>query len=283
MHTYLATFYQRHRVTIALLLTIGLVFIYLGELAQAREAESPNQMPQFAADIYGNAIHNWYWLPNTQMTWDIDGPDVNPGFDFQAQGTTDDNGYILIWLQGWDIQPGDTIQASDGTSTTTFVVEPLAITTVDIEADIISGTSNPGRPVTVYGWGSSPVAATDDGAGNWQAILTGTYDIMYCSGGVAEILDTTSGNFTYYTWNVHCLQVKADPNANEIWGSNWQPNTLITFEVDDYTNGSGVDHTYTSTSDDSGEVPKAFTDGYDLKPGDTVTASYGGESNHPGR
>jgi hypothetical protein len=106
--------------------------------------------------------------------------------------------------QGCDIEFGNLVTFSDGTTIRTHTVRSLSITAVDVDEDTITGTADP--DTLVYVWSHDlwfePLQAIADPAGVWQVDFgQAAYDIQEGSQGRSEIRDDM-GNATAVDWYV---------------------------------------------------------------------------------
>jgi hypothetical protein len=112
--------------------------------------------------------------------------------------TADDSGYAFIdgWEHGEDLVVGNYVEASDGTSTRTLVLEPLTIDIFDPGTDFLAGTTTPEELVHVV-IGNNDVGYPPEGemtvyadeSGAWTADYAGQFDIPWEMWASAEVPD----------------------------------------------------------------------------------------------
>ena len=124
--------------------------------------------------------------------------------------TTDKEGNA--WIEAWEwgtpediqLQPGDTIEAIDHFAgfTKTLTLEPINLSEINTELNLVMGTAPAGRVVAVDAGSDSASASlevTADADGSWQADFTGAFDLepgMFFSARLPdEDYDSTQAEF----------------------------------------------------------------------------------------
>jgi hypothetical protein len=128
--------------------------------------------PHFNVDAQNNGVWGHEWQPSTTLTVTINGGNY--------QTTSDEWGNFDLPGHGVDIQAGDTVTVTDGTTTKEHIVSTLTMV-VDAQNDIVTGSTNspPGTRIHVHldgpdGWRiRDPIVAED---GTWTADFTTTID-----------------------------------------------------------------------------------------------------------
>ena len=146
--------------------------------------------------------------------------------------------YFNFW-ELYDLKPGDVVSLSDGLIDRTYTVEDLAVTSVDMEVDTISGTAEVGAVVHVWphAFPEYELQPTTGEDGTWQADFAAVgLDLLEGMCGRAEIRDEM-GNSTAVDW---CTPppppipfIWADPNADYINGWNWPEGNTVTANLYD--------------------------------------------------
>jgi hypothetical protein len=224
-------------------------------------------MPTVTAGVDWDAVSLNNWTSGTTVTLDIGGVTTSV--------TTDEWGNAQLGREshGQDIVPGMTITATDGTTTKTLVVANLQITSVDMDADSISGTAPSGAVVHVginqqNGPQLGQADTTADVDGNWSVDFAGSVDITFGMGIHANVNDpdgdsTAAGKFLQRPWIAVWL-----PEDAVTLMSGWTPGSTVTLDI------GGVIRTV--TVDENGfAVVGRETHGQDLVPGMTITATDG--------
>jgi hypothetical protein len=106
--------------------------------------------------------------------------------------------------QGCDIEFGDVVTFSDGTTIRTHIVRSLSITAVDVEDDLVTGTADPSALVQVWvqEYDESAVQAAADQDGAWLVDFTWVgFDLVEGMWGRSEVRDDV-GNATAVDWYV---------------------------------------------------------------------------------
>lgn len=168
--------------------------------------------PTFSARFPEKQVHGYGWtLGGPDVTISIDDPDNGVGVDYTktlsvivapwdpsqtfVQFTLDD-------LPGFELQPGQFVTMTDGTTTKTHTVSSLSITDIDEATDIITGTVEGSSTVDVdVNCGASGCAASQSvtaSAGSWTADFSAVSggDIGPGSRGEARTQDIDGDNTT---------------------------------------------------------------------------------------
>ncbi len=109
------------------------------------------------------------WLPAGQLTIKIGNPAVPA---YQTSVVADPSGNLNAPDIGYDIQVGDLVTVSDAEKTKSHTVTALAVTVLNVDADVVGGTAQPNAPVFVNlnaPDGGRFRNVTADGSGNWSA------------------------------------------------------------------------------------------------------------------
>lgn len=218
--------------------------------------------PYFYVYLSNNEVAGYEWSPNSTITVTIGG---------QYWTTQSDSyGEFKLYISNfslYQIIPGDEVQVSDGTSTRTHIVKDLSVTDIDVDANTLTGTADPGELEVMtctsgYCYDKYPVA---NGEGIWAADFTGTTDITLNSYGWIYQYDA-QGNYTEIYWFVPNPYFYVYPLTNIIYGNEWAPNATITI--------STTGQSWTDRSDSGGWFSLA-TDSFDILPEQTITVSDG--------
>ncbi len=129
--------------------------------------------PYFNVYHLDNQIFGNKWTPNTTVTLNI-GTNT-----WTAQ--SDSGGRFGLYLDPFDILPGQTLVMTDGTYTKTHTVKPVSVTGYDLIADDIFGTAsaNEELDVIVYSYFNSAIdTLVADGSGSWTADFSGLFDLQ---------------------------------------------------------------------------------------------------------
>jgi hypothetical protein len=207
------------------------------------------------------------WTPNANISLTIED---GGGVVYTDSQTADANGNFNfnLWNR-FDLQRGQVVTVSDGTTTKTHTVVNLFVDGVDAVADTVSGRADAGASVDVWVHGNGQMTVTADGSGNWTADFSGMTDLTYLSDGGSQQTDS-DGDSTGVWWSSPRFRV--DPDQNWVRSSNrWTPNATISVTVED---GSGQQHHYELTADAHGDFSLDIWD-VDLQPGHQVTVSDG--------
>ncbi len=241
-----------------------------------------------------NSVIGSYWPLGTLLMLEIDDSTTPQSPDYTDSrvvvGSDDwENGFALDGI--FDIQPGHLVTVSGGGITKELAVAPLTVTAVDIDADTVSGTGDPGYEIHV-GMLCDNNSCTRrniyvDANGNWLADFSvpgigegeTVFDIRPGSGtGVYEIDEDADA--TSVSWHVPNPTIEVRANYDQVNGSEWILGSTIMIEIDDPSTETNPDYADTATVGPADWDPSQTyfginTDGYDLKLGDIVTVTDG--------
>ncbi|MDH3294533.1 MAG: hypothetical protein OER95_09465, partial [Acidimicrobiia bacterium] len=212
------------------------------------------------------------WLPDTGLTITVDqgaGPVAVPGGPYSTDGEGNfDVGFDSVVL---DLAAGDVVEVSDGESTKSHTITSLAVTSVDADNDVISGTGTAGGFIDVWIHDTNVgYTLLVDEFGNWSVDTTADHDLVPGDNGNSSECDDDR-DCTYAGWRVAFPTFEVDPTTDNIWGAEFLPNTELTITVGGVTVPGGP----YSTGEEGG-----FGDGWDrlpvdVAPGTVVTVSDG--------
>ncbi|HET9913346.1 MAG TPA: hypothetical protein VFQ13_15735, partial [Anaerolineales bacterium] len=208
------------------------------------------------------------WTPGTTVTLTIeDGGSVV----YTDSQTADANGYFNFNLWDvFDIQRGQVVTVSDGTTTKTHTVMNLFVDGANVTTDNVFGRADPGTAVEVWVHGDGNLNITADGSGNWTANFSSMTDLTYASDGGSRQYDS-DGDATGVWWSSPRFQVSPDDNWVQSW-NRWTPGTTISLTIED---GGTVVYSDSQTTDSHGNFHFSLWDVFDLQRGQVVTVSDG--------
>lgn len=184
----------------------GLLAATLGVPAAGSAAEDLPSA-RFHVALNFNGIAGEGWLADADLTVAVDNPTTPQTQDYVFTVRTDATGAF----HGEGLLPAGyadrwVITVTDGVSNKSLEVAYLTIAGVDLAADIISGTADPGAEVGVSAgddvtmYPEPPLFVAADG-GMWVADLGGIYDIQPGDIARALIVDP-EGDMTFTDWQV---------------------------------------------------------------------------------
>ncbi|MEA2000575.1 MAG: hypothetical protein U9N84_01610, partial [Actinomycetota bacterium] len=226
--------------------------------------------PRFQVNPDDDTVGSWgYWTPGTLITMTVNGT------DYSDTTTTDERGEFWFEVRGlFDVERGHTVTVADDTTTKTHLVKDLFITDVDVAADIVRGTAAPGSDVEVQVEGEEGawlIVTADGSSGDWVADFSSSFDLRLNSNVSANQYDD-EGDVTWVPWRVPVFQI--DPDAEGLWGSGWEPETLLEISIDD---GNPTPYETTVTTDAWGDFNLNIWD-FDVLTDHVVTISDGSET-----
>jgi hypothetical protein len=252
--------------------------------------------PSIFARANFDKLDGWGWPIGETVIIDIDDPSTETNPDYSQsiliEILEEDPRSFQFFIEDYDLKPGDIITAFVetavyGSITKTLVVSSLTITNVDLESDIVYGIAETGE--SFYVWASDGMGydiyryVTTDGFGEWEADFGNpgpnegeelTFDLRSEIWIDSNIWDD-DGDRTLYGVNIPNPVVYTRANDDQIEGWDWPVGEMVTIDVDDPFTEANPDYTRTVLIEIVEDDPHSFlffTDGYDLKPGDIITA-----------
>jgi ABC-type branched-subunit amino acid transport system substrate-binding protein len=256
--------------------------------------------PNFSVRASNDQVEGWEWTQGDTVTLEIDDPDTLGDPNYATTETVglapwDPNQtYVSFNLWGvYDIQPGDVVSMSHDSTTKTTTVSDLAFTDLNVDADTVSGIAGPGLRVNVWACDASSCTnrhVNANSGGTWVADFAhpgvegdeqNTFNIVRGSWVDSSQVDE-DGDSTMFGQNVPNPYVEASPAGNWVHAREWPIGTEITMTI----SGSGGDYSATATmgqapwnpGDPNDIVADFDLHGYDIQPGDIITATGDGTS-----
>ena len=161
--------------------------------------------PRLRAHPLWEAVDGWYWPLGADLHLTIEDPNTIKSPDLEMWKSVDvvtgPPDYDSVWFEFkgvYDLKPGDIVTLTDGTTTQNLEVSVLTIISVDNEADIVTGKSEPAAIVRLPQPGE--IFATADTEGNWSADFGAAgFDLERGSMIIAEVFDEDF-DLTSATW-----------------------------------------------------------------------------------
>ncbi|MBI5352063.1 MAG: BMP family ABC transporter substrate-binding protein [Chloroflexi bacterium] len=258
--------------------------------------------PNFSARFPEGEVHGYQWPLGANVTVSIDDPDNGVGEDYSATveaiAAPWDSSQTFAQFSLSDfamgLQPGQLITMTDGSIIKSHTVSGLAVTGVDIDTDVITGTVEADATLDIdANCGDAGCAAnlnvTANGSGDWSADFSGVDggDLQLGSRGEVQAPDS-DGDATTVQWNVPNPYIEASAQDNWVHAREWPRDTLMTLEIDDLSDGLGeepVDFETTALmgqaswnpGDPNDIVAEFDLGGFTLEAGDVIIVS--GEMN----
>ncbi len=238
-------------------------------------------------------VHCSDWPMGATLTLTIDDPSNGVNVDYSdtkvvGEIIPPDESFAMFDLNGhFEVEPGDIVTVTDGTTTKQHTVHLLDITLLDQLTDQISGIANVGDDVNVYIWNTQQNRMIQANAsGNWTADFSqpsgNSYDLHFGDSGSALIEDADRDG-TEYFWRILNPYIEASPANNWAHARDWPNGTPVTLTIDDPSNGVGIDKTANGTmgpapwnpSDPNDIVADFDLEGFDLQPGHLLVVTDG--------
>jgi hypothetical protein len=253
---------------------------------------SPLFMLNINNDSSWHEVTAWNWPLGSLVTLTVDNPDTfqNPDYtETQTMGPRSGEyptGASYLQNNEFEGHPGFTITLTDGIQTKSMIVPLLQGTEYDLEADTVSGVTNPFAHVVVAcDVGAEPTVFADSN-GNWMANFRDPenpdvvlYDVRPGTWCEPQMYDQDRDHIVLRDWNVP-LPIIETLGTNKIVGGGWPLGSAVTITIDDPSNGTGVDFTVTQMPFEVPWYPEGSLDvpipvEYFLEPGFIVEATNG--------
>ncbi|NIM95390.1 MAG: hypothetical protein GTO18_16970 [Anaerolineales bacterium] len=211
------------------------------------------------------------WMPGATISLTIED---GSGVLYSDSQTANAQGNFHFGLDGvFDLQRGQLVTVSDGTTTKTHTVTNLYVDGINVAADTVFGRADADTNVDVWVHDDGNLTVTADGSGNWTADFSGTTDLTYLSDGGSMQTDD-DGDATGVWWSGPRFQVAP---VDDWVGSMtpWTPGISISLTIE---NGSSVVYTDSQTADANGNFNFELWDVFDIQRGHVVTVSDGTNS-----
>ncbi|MEO8356475.1 MAG: ABC transporter substrate-binding protein, partial [Chloroflexota bacterium] len=185
--------------------------------------------PNFVVQLGTNHIDGWNWIPNGEVTININGSEA-------ATIQTNEMGAFGTDFDGLDpFIPGMDFVVTDGLNTKAMTTAVLEITNVDVESDTVTGLADSGQILSVWvheNWPGVQVSA--DISGIWTADFSGVWDIVPSTSGAAQVNDDDrDGSRMDWSAPNPTFGVRVNDNTIEGWG--WTLGSTVTIGIDDPT------------------------------------------------
>ena len=224
--------------------------------------------PRFNVDPSGEEVWGNDWVPDSSLTVEVHG--------ISTDVTTDMWGLFETHISE-DIVAGDTVTVTQSAETKSHMVTALSFTMVDADTDMVSGSATPFSELDIWVGGEDATRhETVDLNGTWLADFStpgdapgeeGTADLEHGSNVDASQCDADR-DCTYIWWRIPAPHFNVDASRDGVWGHQWDPNSLVTVEVQSVS-------TNVST-DEEGNFNINISE--DIVIGDTVTVTQGSVS-----
>jgi len=198
------------------------------------------------------------WTTGATITLTIEDGDVEVYSDSQIADVYGNFNFNL-WDR-FDLQRGQVVTVSDGTTTKTHTVMNLFVDGVNLTTDTVFGRADAGTSVDVWVHGDGNATATADGSGNWTADFSGQTNLTYLSDGGSQQFDE-DGDSTGVWWASPRIQVAPDDNWVQSWRQ-WTPGANISLTIED---GGAVVYTESQVADSDGNFHFNLWNKFDLQ------------------
>jgi hypothetical protein len=234
-----------------LLVVAGLV-LALGLQAAVAPSAADDPSPNFGVQLTQNQVSMWGWPLGHPVTISIDDPSNGPGTDYMTTvepAPCEWNEETCFWKMLGDefrVRAGHIVTLTNDSITQVLTVSAVQVTDIDLDADTVSGTAEPGASLHIRTQSNIVRHIAADEAGNWAADFSVpgdredeqlTLDLIPWHEGTA----TVSGGYgsTSVTWPVE-LGIEV---GGQIEAHNWYYGDEVTLTIDDPDTPAEPDYT----------------------------------------
>ncbi len=220
--------------------------------------------PAFSVNPENNNVWGDEWLGNTDVTLTIGA--------FTRTVPSNENGYVEFGDVGFDLVVGDHLVITDGENEKDHYIMPFAITEVDEDTDVVTGTA-PGN-TWVDAWGCDNSHCEGNGVvseadGSWEVDLSDRWDIVKGNWGGARAVDN-DGDGTQLDWYLPNPNIGVYPFENMVRGWDLTPGATANLTIGTYHDSATVDDNwYVEFYTANDPTP------FDILPGQTVVVADG--------
>ena len=224
--------------------TCGRSQILVGDNATAVDWCVPN--PWLIALPENEAVVGWEWPEGATVHLTIDNPTTEASPDLERNGTMavttwgDPRTFVRFdFADAYDLKVGDVVMLTDGETARTHIVQNLAVTAVDADADTVAGTAYIGAVVQVWPHGFDQIATvevTTGDNGTWLAEFPDDFDLVEGMGGRSQILDK-AGNATAVDWSAPNPRLTVSITDDWFRAEEFPPGAELTISIYTYQGG----------------------------------------------
>ncbi len=280
------------KLNIQVLVIFTLLFASISLFPTNQNSVSAQYFPRF--DVYTfeeTQVIGWSWPLGEEVTLTIDDPKNGVGVDYTATSTVivyadfpeDTSAEFSLEDLPFDLESGQLYTMSHGDVTKVHEMRYITIDKVDHVNDTVAGFADVGQEViiNIYNNEILPLRkAVADEEGYWEVDFSipqngeEVYDLHPGEGAHAMVYDD-DGDGTGAKFRIPNPVVYARANDDQIEGWDWPIGDMVTIFVDDPATTPNPDYTKEVLVEIVEGDPHSFlfyTDNYDLKPGDIITA-----------
>jgi hypothetical protein len=213
--------------------------------------------------LVNNQMYGEEWPVGASVTVTVDDPNTLPLVDFTDTRTVvvapkdPSRTQVTFEMGDFTLQSGQTVRMTDGHTTKIQMVSNIAVTNVNPETDVVSGTAEPNTDVIVSVWsqdGASRSVKTNQ-SGHWLADFSvlgsgdkeqSTFDILPGQMGEAAQYDA-DGDRTRYVWSVPNPRFNVRANEDQVGAHEWKLGDIVTLAINDPGTTKNPDYTDTRT------------------------------------
>lgn len=219
-------------------------------------------------------IFGYEWPLGSEVHLTINGPENFTMMATVGPAPWDENDIMAFFdFNGlYDLIADDIVTLSGSGLERTYVVEPLAVTTLDAIENTISGTADPGAEIFigVFGYDLPEILVTVDN-GTWTMDFDDIpFDLETGMCGRAEIPDDQR-NSTAVDWCIPNPEIRAWLGNPRVEGYGWPAGKTIMLEIAHPEGGEPFTASALVEDHDGWTFVGFSTEGWDLEPGQEIT------------
>jgi len=256
--------------------------------------------PNFSVRFHENEVHGYGWPLGGSVNLTVDDPNTLQPVDYIDTQTVivsdmDPNQTFVqfsLWGNDFELENGQTVTMSDGTTTKTHVVAIPTVTNINSSQSLVEELAEPSSEVWVDYSGDYSGATrheTVDATGHWLADFSVPGDedfeaetfpwMIGYPKGEARYQDE-DGDSTSINWGTGrmLLELDRDGNPREVYLRHWPGRRPVSLMIDDPATPQNPDYTDTQTmfwSDGYSHLTIHWIGLFDVDPGFTLTVTDG--------
>ena len=230
--------------------------------------------PFFSVSPIEPPEHMWGegWAGDSEVTIEIDDPDVAGAVNYSTTAPTDGGGRFELFNMQFDIEAGHNVTVTQGTTVKSHEVLDLAVTSMDLDTDVIAGVGAPNAE-TVVNVDGKEFPVMSDGGGAWTVDVSAEVDIKPGTGTYVFQADEDNDR-TQIDSFIPNPEFAVRPDVDEVAGWGWTPAENVHVAIDDLDADALPDIEFDGATNEWGDFGWMNV-GADIQAGYTVTVTQG--------